>query len=105
MSKNNYTFVKQTPKFLRELQESQEAAVAGKEAEREIRSRSLEESGHFDEEAPLVVNAHEFDDTVKEVVASKPAAPALNEDEKKKAKLLQNVQKRNKSLLSFEEDE
>ena len=99
MSKNNFAFVKQTPKFLRELQESQDAVTAQKDREREERTRN------FEDEAPVVVNAADFQ-THEQLKEAEPSLKAeVSADDKKKAKLLQNVQKRNKNLLSFDDDE
>jgi hypothetical protein len=105
MSKNNLTFVKQTPKFLRELQESQEAVTAKKDAERERRSENFKVF-QFEDEAPVVVNADDFDIKEQQLTETKNGPCVKQEyfEEKKKAKVLQNLQKRNKNLLSFDED-
>lgn len=98
MSKNNFTFVKQTPKFLRELQESQASLEAEKVAEKEYKIKT------FDDEAPFVVNEEEIHAEASTFAKQTAMTQDKNVD-KKKTRVLQNVQKRNKNLLSFEMEE
>lgn len=107
-TRKNLTFVKQTPKFLQKLQEEQQKIIVEDEKERETRKRNIED----DDEAPTIVNeevaekeeVEEYEKPVSNPVES-PKTSILDEKSIKKAKQLQNVQKRNKNLLSFEDEE